>query len=63
MAFDGKILLTSDDGDTFVIKAGRRHEVLGANSIGEPCGASIAIADGKLFIRGEKHLFCIGAKG
>jgi outer membrane protein assembly factor BamB len=60
VAFDGKILLTSDDGDTFVIKAGPKHEVLGTNSIGEPCRTSIAIADGKLFIRGEKHLFCIG---
>jgi outer membrane protein assembly factor BamB len=60
VAFDGKILLTSDDGDTFVIKAGPKHEVLGTNSIGEPVRTSIAIADGKLFIRGDKHLFCIG---
>lgn len=63
VAFDGKILLTSDDGDTFVIKAGPKHEVLSTNSIGEPCRTSIAIADGKLFIRGDKHLFCIGNKG
>jgi outer membrane protein assembly factor BamB len=63
VAFDGKILLTSDDGDTFVIKAGPKHEVLGQNSIGEPCRTSIAIADGKLFIRGDKHLFCIGNIG
>jgi len=62
VAFDGKILLTSDDGDTFVIKAGPKHEVLATNSIGEPCRTSIAIADGKLFIRGDKHLFCIGNK-
>ncbi len=62
VAFDGKILLTSDDGDTFVIKAGPKHEVLGTNSIGEPVKTSIAIADGKLFIRGDKHLFCIGTK-
>ncbi len=60
VAFDGKILLTSDDGDTFVIKAGPKHEVLATNSLGEPCRTSIAIADSKLFIRGEKHLFCIG---
>ncbi|MGE0885540.1 MAG: PQQ-binding-like beta-propeller repeat protein [Blastocatellales bacterium] len=63
VAFDGKILLTSDDGDTYVIKAGPKHEVLGTNSIGEPSRTSIAIADGKLFIRGDKHLFCIGNKG
>jgi outer membrane protein assembly factor BamB len=62
VAFDGKILLTSDDGETFVIKAGPKHEVLGTNSIGEPSRTSIAIADGKLFVRGEKHLFCISNK-
>lgn len=62
VAFDGKILLTSDDGETFVIKAGPKHEVLGTNSVGEPVRTSIAIADGKLFIRGDKHLFCIGNK-
>jgi outer membrane protein assembly factor BamB len=62
VAFDGKILLTSDDGDTFVIKAGPKHEVLGTNTLGEPCRTSIAIADGKLFVRGEKHLFCISNK-
>jgi hypothetical protein len=54
--------LTSDDGDTFVIKAGPKHEVLGTNSIGEPSRTSIAIADGKLFLRGEKNLFCISNK-
>lgn len=60
VAFDGKILLTGDDGDTFVIKAGPKHEVLGTNSLGEPTRTSIAIAGGKLFLRGEKHLYCIG---
>ena len=62
VAFDDKILLTSEDGDTFVIKAGPAHEVLRANSLGEPVYASIAIGGGKLFIRGAKHLYCIGKK-
>lgn len=61
VAFDGKILLTSEDGDTFVVKAGPKHEVLATNSIGEPVYASPAISDGLIFIRGEKHLFCIGS--
>jgi outer membrane protein assembly factor BamB len=60
VAFAGKILLTSEDGDTFVVEAGPSHRVLGTNSIGEPVYASPAIAAGKIFIRGEKHLFCIG---
>ena len=62
VAFDGKILMTSEDGDTFVVKAGPKHEVLRTNNIGEPVYASPAIADGRIFIRGEKHLFAIGAR-
>jgi len=60
VAFDGKILLTSEDGDTFIVKAGPKHEILGTNSVGEPVYASPAIADRKIFIRGEKNIYCIG---
>ena len=59
IAFDDKILLTSEDGDTFVVKAGPVHEVLRTNSVGEPVYASPAIADGTIYIRGERHLFAI----
>lgn len=61
VAFDGRILLTSDNGETFVIRAGPKHEVLGTNIIDEPVRTSIAIAGGHLFLRGEKHLYCIGS--
>ena len=61
VAFDGKILLTSEDGDTFIVKAGPSHEVIGTNSVGEPVYASPAIADGKIYIRGEKNIYCIGS--
>ncbi|HXC70440.1 MAG TPA: PQQ-binding-like beta-propeller repeat protein [Pyrinomonadaceae bacterium] len=61
VAFEGKILMTSEDGDTFMIKAGPKHEILGTNSVGEAVYASPAIADGHIFIRGEKNLYCIGS--
>lgn len=59
VAFDGKIFLTSEDGDTFVLKAGPDHEIVGTNSLGEPVYASPAIANGQLFIRTDKNLYCI----
>jgi outer membrane protein assembly factor BamB len=59
VAYEGKILLTSEEGDTYVLKAGPQHEVLRTNSLGEPVYASPAIADGKIFIRGEQNLYCI----
>lgn len=61
VAFDGKLLLTSDTGDTFVIKAGPTFEVLGTNSIGEGVNASLALADGRIYIRADEHLYCVRA--
>jgi outer membrane protein assembly factor BamB len=60
VAFEDKILLTSEEGETFIIKAGAKHEILTTNSLGEPVYASPAISDGRIFIRGEKNLFAIG---
>ena len=61
VAFEGKILMTSEDGDTFIVKAGPKHEIIGTNSVGEPVYASPAIADGRIYIRGEKHIYAIGS--
>jgi len=62
VAVDGRLLLTSEDGDTFVIKSGPAHQVLATNSLNEPVFASPAISNGMIFIRGEKNLYCIGGK-
>ena len=61
VAYDGKLLLVSMDGDAFVLKAGPSFEVLKTNPMGEPIAASPAIARGRLYIRGERSLFCIEA--
>ena len=59
VAFADKILMTSEDGDTFVLRAGPKHEIIRTNSIGEPVYASLALANGRVYIRGERHLFAI----
>jgi outer membrane protein assembly factor BamB len=61
VAYQGMILLTNEDGDTYVVKAGPKHEILRTNSLGEPVAASPAIADHKIFIRSDKNLYCIGS--
>jgi len=60
VAFNGLIAMTSEDGDTFMLKVGPTPEVIGTNSIDEPVYSSPAIANGRIYIRGEKHLFAIG---
>jgi outer membrane protein assembly factor BamB len=61
IAADGKILMTSEDGDTFVIRAGPKHEVITTNSVGEPVYTTPAISNGRIYIRGERHLFGISS--
>lgn len=62
VAVDGAILEFGEDGDTFVIKAGPTHEVVRTNSLKEPIYATPAVAAGRIFIRGKKHLFAIGKR-
>jgi outer membrane protein assembly factor BamB len=60
VAFSGFVAMTSEDGDTFMLKAGAVHEIVRTNSIDEPVFSSPAIANGRIYIRGQKHLFAIG---
>lgn len=60
VAFDGKILLTSERGVSFVFKAGPVYELLSTNPIDEMVRASPAIAGGKIFLRGTNNLYAIG---
>jgi outer membrane protein assembly factor BamB len=59
---DGKVYFQSEDGDTVVVKAGTKFERLGQSKLGERTFASFAVADGALFLRGEKHLYRIEEK-
>ncbi len=56
----GKIYLTNEDGDTFVVRLGSEYELVSVNPIGERVLASMAMLDGRIYLRGAKHLFAIG---
>ena len=56
---DGKVYFTSTDGTTTVVRASREYEVLAQNCLNERVQASPAISDGRLYVRGEHHLYCI----
>jgi outer membrane protein assembly factor BamB len=60
VAGDGKVYCTSEAGETFVLRAGPRFEILARNPLNEYCLASLAISGRELFVRTERHLFCIG---
>jgi len=60
VAADGLVYFLADDGAVKVIRPGEKLDVVAENQLGEYCYASPAISQGQIFLRGEKHLFCIG---
>jgi outer membrane protein assembly factor BamB len=62
VAADGKLYLSSEDGDVFVVRAGPRFELLATNPVGEPLMATPAISDGMLILRAHKHVYAVGGK-
>jgi outer membrane protein assembly factor BamB len=61
VAAAGRLYYTDRNGTTVVIKQGTDAEVLATNHLGEGVDASPAVAGNQMFLRGEKHLFCLEA--
>ena len=60
IAADGKIYVTNEEGQTFVIKAGAQFELAGTNELGEIVLSTPAISDGVLYIRTSSSVLAIG---
>ena len=58
----GRLYVTNRNGETVVLKADPKLEILTRNKLPDTVLASIAISDGDLFIRGYKHLWCVSNK-
>ena len=58
---DGKIFVTSEDGVTLVLRPGDKYDEIARNEMGEVSLASIAVSNGRFFIRTAEHLYCIGS--
>ena len=58
---DGRIYVTNLEGETFVLAAGPKFELLARNKLGETIYAAPAVSNGDIFLRGYKHLYCINA--
>jgi outer membrane protein assembly factor BamB len=62
VAADGKIYISSEDGEIMVVAAGPKLEAIATNSMGETLMATPALSDGVMFVRGASSLFAIGRK-
>ena len=61
---DGKIYYVARDGKTFVVAAKPEYELLATNDLrdGSLFHATPVAADGRLFIRSDKYLYCLEKK-
>lgn len=56
VAAEGRVYFQNETGSTFVLKAGKTFEQIAKNDIGDATLASIAVADGTIYLRSEKAL-------
>ena len=61
IAADGKIYLSSEDGDIIVVRAGHEFEHLGTNSMGGLLMATPALSEGVMYVRSVDSVFAIGS--
>ena len=60
MIWGDKLYTPREDGMVFVWKIDDGFELIAENDMGEKIIASPVFVDGKILIRGEENLFCIG---
>ncbi|MBW8015763.1 MAG: PQQ-binding-like beta-propeller repeat protein [Planctomycetes bacterium] len=58
----GKLVMISEKGNLIVAETGLNYKEISRSKLGERCFASPAFADGRMYIRGNKNLYCIGKK-
>ena len=61
VASNGNLYCTSEEGQTFVVAMDDQGTVVSQNELGEAVLTTMAIANGTILARGEKHLFAIRA--
>lgn len=60
VAADGLFYVMDEEGGCKVVRAAEELEEIAYNELGERCLTSPAISDGQIFLRTDKHLYCIG---
>ena len=62
IAADGKLYLSSEDGEILVVTAGPKFAHVATNSMGELLMATPALSEGAMYVRSAASLFAIGKK-
>jgi outer membrane protein assembly factor BamB len=59
VAGDGKVYFLNGQGNSFVVNAAPKLDILATNSLNEATLSSPAISDGRIYIRTDKSLWCV----
>ena len=59
---ENRIYFTDEEGTTTVIEAAMTFKILARNELKEKCQASMAVSQKQIFLRTEKHLYCLGVQ-
>jgi outer membrane protein assembly factor BamB len=62
VAADGRIYLSSEDGEISVIAAGTTFRQLATNDMGETLMATPALSEGTMYVRTAKNVVAIGRR-
>jgi outer membrane protein assembly factor BamB len=62
VAADGRLYLASEDGRIYVVRAGRRFELLAVNDMHEVCMTTPAPVGDLLIVRTRGHLYALGGR-
>jgi len=57
---DGKLYLMDNEGVMRIYEFSKEKKLIGENPLGESAGTTPAFSEGRIYIRGENNLYCIG---
>ena len=60
VAAQDRVYVTGREGTTVVLRHGPEFEILATNQLDDGLDASPALVGDRIYLRGEKHLYCIG---
>ncbi len=55
-----RLYLLSEDGTMFIAEVGEEFKILGQNPLEDTCYASPAFVRGRIYIRGQEFMWCVG---
>ena len=62
IAADGRIYFANEDGQVYVVRAGKEYVQIAVNEMGEPITATPAISDGLMVVRTTRAVYGVGTQ-